>query len=306
MLHPVNNNKSINTTWHCGTDSTVTGSRIFLASIELCTSLFCLFIVLYLTLRLKKRAWHSSLKRLSHFFTLNFASTFLIYAVLNFSIHYWCSDWQRIVALYIVPFPFAASFLYFSASLVAQLLAMCTPERLKEPSLLKNICVIITEVTFHVLTFVIALIFCIANINTFEYYYKYTKHRIYEYAARLLVTILGFILYFLPFIFVSSSVILGCCFVRSLRRNTVNQKKVLKLIFLIIISVIGVFVTALVVFDDAEHSGMVTVFVLYYFFMSVSVTSLNYPLQTWYCKYSSRNSQGFEPVLTSTEDEYME
>ena len=49
---------------------------IFVAGIEVVFSLFCLFMVIYISIRLKKKAWDSPAKRFGHFFNVYFVELY--------------------------------------------------------------------------------------------------------------------------------------------------------------------------------------------------------------------------------------
>ena len=53
--------------------------------IEFFLSLFCLFMVIYLSIRLKKRAWDSPAKRFGHFFNVTVVLSVLSSVVMSFN-----------------------------------------------------------------------------------------------------------------------------------------------------------------------------------------------------------------------------
>ena len=160
--------------------------RILLAGIEVVFSLFCLFMVIYLSIRLKKRAWDSPAKRFGHFFNVCFALTFFSFAFTNFSIAF---NFTSFLICYI-PFPlFPVSFLYYTAIYVTLLLQILTPflpERLKLCAH-KTHCVTFSEITSHLVIFLL-LLSCYVPL----YYYTDAEYIIYGICVIVLVLFLLF------------------------------------------------------------------------------------------------------------------
>ena len=132
--------------------------QISYSVIQFLLFLFSLFIVIYLSIRLKKRAWDSTSKRFGHFFNVSFALTALCFAAGLYDFPY--ND--------ILCFSLSlASFLYFTGMYVAlllQVVAPFPPERLKLYAR-KIRCVTFSEVTSHVL-----LLFLVISFSVFFYY----------------------------------------------------------------------------------------------------------------------------------------
>ena len=129
------------------------------AGIEVVFSLFCLFMVIYLSIRHKKAAWDSPAKRFGHVFNVYYALTFLSYASTNFSIAFnFTSFW-----ICYISFPlFCVSLLYCTAICVALLLQIVTPFLPEIPERLKlcthkTHCVTFSEITSHLLIFLLLL-----------------------------------------------------------------------------------------------------------------------------------------------------
>ena len=129
----------------------------FFAVIQFLFSLFCLFMVIYLSVRLKKKAWDSPAKRFGHI--LNVLVSLIFFAVGLFNALYSKFSFFSI-ALYIsISFPHLF-FLYLMAIYVSRLLQIVSPflnERLKQCTR-KTHCAIITEVVCHILLPVIFIV----------------------------------------------------------------------------------------------------------------------------------------------------
>ena len=106
------------------------------AVIQFFLSLFCLFMVMYLSIRLKKRAWDSPAKRFGHFFNVSIALSALSSVAMSFNQYFnFRSPGLLIGILFVTFIPLSvACFLYFIAMYVALSLQVVTPflpERLK-------------------------------------------------------------------------------------------------------------------------------------------------------------------------------
>lgn len=140
------------------------GWLISLAVLELFLSGFCLFMVIYLSIKLKKGAWDSPAKRFGQMFNVYFTVTFIFFTAGNFMIAF---NFKYGFSLNYIGFSlFYISFVYFTviyAALSLQISTPLLPENLKL-SVQKIHCVRITEGSLHVF-FLLLLISFITVLN---------------------------------------------------------------------------------------------------------------------------------------------
>ena len=137
---------------------------ILFAIVQLFFSLFSLSMVIYLSIRFKKKAWDSPAKRFGNILNVFITSTIFIIAIYNFCIvpliispHLVASSIDLGPIFYIsISFPHI-SFLYLTAICVSLLLQIVSPflhEKLKQCTR-KTHCTIFTEVVCHILIFIV-------------------------------------------------------------------------------------------------------------------------------------------------------
>ena len=261
---------------------------LLLAGIEVVFSLFCLFMVIYLSIRLKKKAWDSPAKRFGHFFNVYFALTFFSYASTNFSIAF---NFMSFLICYI-PLPlFYVSFLYYTAIYVALVLQIVTPflpERVKLCTH-KIHCVMFSEITSHLFIFLL-LLSCYVPLS------HYTD------AGYIIFGICGIVLVlFLLFSFVL--IFTFAFLIRFFKNYNINKNPlkymIIKVLFLL--NCIAFIITS-VIATEYTFSFLFIQMILY-FILSVSVVSLNHPLDIWYCKCCCRRSPDRAPLLPVNDTE---
>ena len=261
------------------------GWRISVAVLLLLLTLFHLFTVLYLSLLLKKRAWDSPAKRFGHSFNLYFAMTFLFFAIVFLSAS---SITFLNFALTIVRYPVVVAFLNFTASLVAlslQLVAPFLPERVKKQCESRPHCVMYTEVIIHVL-FLLLIILSV----TFSLVFK--SCIFYSHILLLIVVCFSNIISFL------SLAMLVFTYIKFFKNPNINRSikyVILKLVFVIIICTILLIVV---------NTYFMFLYLLSFFFLTLSVLSLNSPLHIWcYVCYLRRSQESRVPLLPINDTE---
>ena len=180
--------------------------------------------------------------------------------------------------LYILPL----TDLYFIAMHVALSLQTVTPflpERLKL-YVHKTHCVKFTEVTGHVLCLLLAI-----SYSVFHCKLDFLNYAIY-------VEIIAIILS-------SSFLCLAFAFLMKFFKYHNNKKKGVKhmiiklLFFLIMFSIVALVIR----FTQTLSLLLVILQFVFYFIVSISVVSLNHPMDIWYCKYCCGRSPGHVPLL---------
>ena len=256
---------------------------ILLAGIEVVFSLFCLFMVIYLSIRLKKKAWDRPAKRFVHFFNVYFALTFFSYASTNFS------KGLNFTGFWIcyISFPlFHVSFLYYTAIYVAPLLQIVTPFLPEipdgfQPCIRKTHCVTFSEITCHLLIFLL-----LASCYVPLYYNTDVGYIIIEISGIILVLFLLF-----SFVLILTLEILI--------RFFNNYKKPLKYMSIKIVLHLNCIALIIKLVIDTYWFALSSLFiqmVLYFILLSILIVSLNHPLDIWCCKCHSRNSAPLLPV----------
>ena len=251
------------------------------AVIHFLFSLFCLFMVIYLSIRLKKRAWDSPAKRFANFINVCFALLALCIAVNFIGVH---SD----IVLFTFFLLFLANNLYFIAMYVAlslQIVALFLPEKLKLYAH-KNHCVKFTEIASHVLFLFLIISYSVFHMN----YYKFdVSNRIINGIVMGVIFIIFHLSYsflFLAFVF----------FIMKFFKyhNKGMKYMIIKLLFLLIVFITYTTIVVLVIHFDRLilHWSLLLVILhcLFYFILSISVVSLNHPLDIWWCKCHFRTS----------------
>ena len=283
------------------------------AAIQFFLSLVGLFMVIYLSIQLKKRAWDSPSKRFGHFFNVSLALTALCNVPILFNQYF--SSGLLLHIVFVTSSSLSLScFLYFTAVYVAlslQVVAPFLPERLKVYAH-KTHCVQFLEITSHVLFLLVAI--------SFSVFVYYNLHFLTFYTTIFAGT--GIILIVLSY----SVLILAFVFLMKFFKYQNNKKKGIKymiirlLFFLIIfITLVITFVLAVVNVDFSDFWSnvafnntdgtliiqMVLVILqfVYYFIFSISVVSLNHPLDIWCCKWCCRRSPGRAPLLPVNDTE---
>ena len=252
-------------------------------------SLFCLFMVIYLSVRLKKKAWDSPAKRFGHFFNVCFALTFLSFASDNFSIAF---NFMSFLICFI-SFPlFSVSFLYYTATYVALVLQILTPflpERVKLCTH-KIHCVTFSEITSHLVIFLL-LLSCYVPLS------HYTD------AEYIIIGIYGIVL--VLFLLLSFVLIFASTFlIRFFKNHNINKNplKILIIKVFFLLNCIAFIITSVIARELYTFSFLFIQMILY-FILSVSVVSLNHPLGIWCCKCCCRRSPGCAPLLPVNDTE---
>ena len=147
------------------TDNVAEDFQISYAVIQFFLSLVGLFMVIYLSIRLKKRAWDSPAKRFGHFFNVSLALTALCNVPIIFNQYFnFLSPELLDNIVFVTAFPLGvACSQYFIAVYVALSLQVVTPflpERLKVYAH-KIHCVQFLEVTSHILFLFVAISFTV-------------------------------------------------------------------------------------------------------------------------------------------------
>ena len=241
--------------------------------------LFCLFIVLYLSVRLKKRAWDSPAKRFANIFNVCFALFALCIGVKSFGV-------LHEIALFGVFLLFLADNLYFIAMYVALSLKVVTlflPEKLKLYAH-KTHYVTFTEIASHVLFLLLAISYSVSHI-------KLDVSR----SCIIYVIIIGVV--FIVFLLSYSFLFLASVFLMKFFKYHNNKKKgvkymIIKLIFLLIVFIIYATLVVLLNLTLPFWSLLFVILLhcVFYFILSISVVSLNHPLDIWCCQCHFRRS----------------
>ena len=280
------------------TDILAEDSQILFAVILLLLSLCCLFMIIYLSIRLKKRAWDSPAKRFANIFNVCFALLALCVAVY--------SSFTGVLSGIVLPvllFFSLADYLYFSAMYVALSLQIVTPFLPKRLKLYarKTRCVKFTEVTSHILFLLLALSYSICacsnqKIADFLYYAIYVVM-----GSIIIVFILSYSFIFLVFVIL----------IRFFKYHNKMRKGVkymiIKLLFLFIVCItfLITFILALYLYHRLKlRFWSILLTALHweiYFILSISVVSLNHPMDIWCCKCCFRKSPSRIQLLPVTE-----
>ena len=257
--------------------------------------LFSLLMVIYLSIRLKKRAWDSPAKRFANFFNMCLALVALWDAVgLSGVLYYIVFSGLSIV-----------NYLYFSAMYVAlslQTVNPFLPERLKLYAR-KTHCVKFTEIASHVLFLLLAISTSVFNCYNSDFLAIYAG---ILYSIILLAVILSYFCLILAFVYL-----------RKFFKYHNNKKKgvkymIIKLLFFLIIfmiSIIIIYVSFVVLVIHLNQTSyflsllLVILQCVFYFILSISVVSLNHPLDIWCCKCCCRRSPGHTPLLPVNDTE---
>ena len=246
--------------------------------------LFCLFMVIYLSIRLKKRAWDNPAKRFANIFNVCFALLAICIPVMKFIGVF--SDIIERIALFTFFLLSLANFLYFIAMYVVLSLQIVTPflsEGLKLYAH-KTHCVKFTEIASHVLFLLLAICYSVFHVH----YYKlaFPNYAIY--------IIMGVIL--IVFILASSFLFFAFIFLIRFFKYHNNKKKglkymIIKLFFLLIIFITFVITFVLLHFYQTLNFLLLVILQwVLYFILSILVVSLNHPLDIWCCKCHLRRS----------------
>ena len=283
-----NNTTNLSTTMTCsGTSDSWTTALVVT---QLFSAFFCSSMVVYLSSRLRKRAWDTPAKRFSNVFTVLFIVSSLINAILNFYSQAYAGSYNGPGSLFTTAlqrYLFPVIFWYFTASLLAllfQISAPFIPEYLKKHS---SRCSIFTEVTIHVLVQTVSVI------NILPLFQQYAI------SIRVnLSIIIMFTLCFFSFIVFLSLIILGLLLIKFLRNHSVNRgikTMIFKFAFLIVIDLLFTAYYPIGSFVLPPYT-FVYGFRVFYLVLSLLVVTLNYPLDTWCCK-RCRKSPLREPLL---------
>ena len=273
------------------TENVADDFQLSYAAIQFFLSLFCLFMVIYLSIRLKKRAWDSPAKRFGHFFNVSLALTAFSTATIFF-----LSPGLLLDILFVTSSSLSmACFLYFAAMYVALSLQVVTPflpERLKVYAH-KTHCVQFLEVTSHVLFLFFAI--------SFSVFFHYNSHFLIIYTtifagACIILIVLSYCFLIIAFV----------CLMKFFKYHH-NKKKgvkymMIKLLFFLIISITLV-VTYVLAVVDFWSLWVLMILLALYFVLSVSVVSLTHPLDIWCCKCCCRRSPGRAPLLPVNDTE---
>ena len=253
------------------------GLLISYAVIHFLSFLFCLFIVIYISIRLKKRAWDSPAKRFANFFNVCFALTVLCLPVYNFiGVH---SD----IVLFSNAFFSIANNLYFIGMYVAlslQIVFPFFPERLNLCAH-KTHCVKFTEVTSHVLFLLLAIPYSVFHVH----YYKL------DFSDSIIYVERG--VFMIAFTLSYSFLFLAFAFLMKFFKYHNNKKKgvkhmIIKLLFFVsIFSVIYTIIIVLVIqtFESLFLALLLVILqFVFYLILPILVVTLNHPLDIWCCK----------------------
>ena len=279
------------------------------ALMQLFFSLFCLLIVIYLSMRLKKRAWDSPAKRFGNILNVLIGLTYLAVAIYNVCIV------PRITNPIIWFFTlFFASiylshlfFLYFIAMCLSLLLQVVSPflhKQLKQCTR-KSHCAIFTEVVCHVLLSVLFLVLTTLLLYSIYILINYDYYLFNEIYIELLsmVPSISFVLFFSSFLIFTFLV-----FLMKIRTHNIALSiicMIVKIAFILIIyisiNIASIIVTYLLILDYNNNNYYFWLLILYfnaemvtYFILSILVVSLNHP--TWCCK-CCRRSPGRAPLF---------
>ena len=275
---------------------------ILFAIVQLFFSLFSLSMVIYLSIRFKKKAWDSPAKRFSNILNVFITSTIFIVAIYNFCIvpliispHCVASSIDLGPIFYIsISFPHI-SFLYLTAICVSLLLQIVSPflhEKLKQCTH-KTHCTIFTEVVCHILIFIVltTLLYGFAK-------FKYPFHIDPEIGIFSML----FVLVFSSFL-IFAFVVFLMKFFRNQNIALSIKYMIIKLIFILIIyitfNIASIFIS--IEIDSFSFWSIVFYFnveVLIYFIFSILVVSLNHPI--WWC---CRRSPDRAPLLPVNDTE---
>ena len=245
--------------------------------------LFCLFMVIYLSIRLKKRAWDSPAKRFANIFNICFALVALFIAVNFIVVH---SD----IVLFILFFLSLANYLYFIAMYVALSLKVVTlflSERLKLYAH-KTHCVRFTEIASHVFFLLLAISYSVFHLNYFKLDFPDRIIYLIIMSIILIVFLLSYSFLFLAFVFL----------MKFFKYHNSKKKGVkymiIKLLFLLIVFITYAIIVVLVIhFNLTLHFWSLLLVILhcvFYFILSILVVPLNHPLDIWCCKCHFRRS----------------
>ena len=262
-----------------------TGLRILLAVFELFVSGFCLFIVIYLSIRLKKGAWDSPTKRFGQIFNVYFSFTFIFYAAANFMIAF--NFMYGFLIGYIAYSFFCVSFLYFTvtySALSLQIFTPLLPEKLRL-CLQNTHCVKVTEGMLHA--------FFLLSLISFSVLLNYNSNSGY--------IIINTISFFFSILFILFSVFFIIAFVflmKFFKKHNINEKPIKHIIIklILLLNCIAFIIISLVATIKFNWL-LVFVQVILYFILSISVVSLNHPLDIWCCMYCFRKSPTYGPSL---------
>ena len=272
----------------------------FLAVIQFLFSLFSLSMVIFLSIRLKKKAWDSPAKRFGHILNVLVSLTFLAVGVFN---TFYSTFFFGFITIYIsISFPHLF-FLYLTAIYVSRLLQILSPflnERLKQCTR-KTHCAIFTEVVCHMLLSVILTGLTVTSCFIINFSFFIGVETI----------LIVFVLFF------SSCLIFASIFL--MRRFLLNQNiassikyMIIKLVFILIMYIafsIGTIITIgplLIInfvyeIDPLRLAIYVNVVTPLYLISSILVVSLNHPIRC--CKCCCRRSPDRAPLLPINDTE---
>ena len=270
---------------------------LLFAVMQLFLSLFCLFMVMYLSIRLKKRAWDSPAKRFGNILNVLVSLTFLaVYVVVfNFYPPLFFQIFRIIFPLisFIISISlYHLSFLYLTAICMSLLLQIVSPflnERLKQCTR-KTHCALFTEVVCHMLLPVLSIV-----LTTLSFYIEI-------YLIGIGIISIVFVLFF------SSCLIYAFVFLMKFFRNqNIALSIIIKLVFLLIIYILFSIGTIIIAMFSGINSFnykltiYVNVEMVLNFILSILVLSLNHPI--WCCKCRCRRSPGRAPLLPANDTE---
>ena len=273
---------------------------ILFALLQLFFFLFCLFMVIYLSIRLKKRAWDSPAKRFSNILNVFISLTFLAFVIYNV-----CIVSRRDLVILIV-FIFTTStslshlsFLYLTTICVSLLLQILSPflhEKVKQ-FIHKTRCAIFTEVVCHML---LPAIFIVLT--------TYTTADVIENSS--LNIELGIFLILIVLFFPSLLIFaFGVVLMKFFRNQNIALSiiyMIIKLIFILLIY-ITFNIASIIIAINLEFIDLwlliicFNVMMVLYFILSIIVVSLNYPI--WCCKCCCRRSPDRTPLLPVNDTE---
>ena len=264
---------------------------LLFALMQLFFFLFCLFMVIYLSIRLKKRAWDSPAKRFGNILNVFISLTFLAFAIYNVCVVPRETDTYPILLPLLISISFShLCFLYFIAICVSLLLQIVSPffnEQLKQCTR-KTHCAIFTEVVCHILLPVlfIALTTFIGGFN-FE-------------SSLQLILLIVIELFLIPFVLFCSSFLMFAlvALIKFFRNQNIalsNKYMITKLVSILIVY-IACNIASVIILTENYSFWLIIYFLnvdmVLYFIFSILVVSLNHPI-----RWCGRRSPVRAPLL---------
>ena len=281
-------------------------TRVFKISavIQFLFSLFSLLMVIFLSIRLKKKAWDSPAKRFGHILNVLVSLTFLAVGVFNIYTFY-STFVFLLVTVYISISFLHLFFLYLTAIYVSRLLQIVSPflnERLNRWAH-KTHCAIFTEVVCHMLLPAIFI-----GLTPLLFYYINIKD--FRVLIGVEIILIVFVLFFSSCL-IFASVFLMRRFLRNQNIASSIKYMIIKLVFILIMYIsfgIGTIIAIRLFFNlifvemiPLHLAIYVNVVMTLYLISSILVVSLNHPIRC--CKCCCRRSPDRAPLLPVNDTE---